>query len=88
MINFIAYILYVILLGWNQGGCHGWDMWHAYYRGEVFTGCWFGGVYVRDHWEDLGEGGNITLRWNLGIYGLMGRAGLGYVRMGFICGLF
>jgi hypothetical protein len=30
------------------------DMWHAWGRGEVFTGFWLGGQKVRDHWEDLG----------------------------------
>jgi hypothetical protein len=35
-------------------------------RGEVFTGFWLGGPKARDHWEDLGVGGRITLRWNLG----------------------
>jgi len=36
-------------------------MWHAWGRGEVFTGFWMGGPKVRDHWEVLGIGGNITL---------------------------
>jgi hypothetical protein len=30
-------------------------------EGEVFTGLWLGGPKVRDHWEDLGVGGRITL---------------------------
>jgi hypothetical protein len=34
--------------------------------GEVFTGFWLGGPKVRDHVEDLGVGGRITLRWTLG----------------------
>jgi hypothetical protein len=34
-------------------------------RGEVFTGFWLGGPKVRDHWEDLGVGGRITLSWTL-----------------------
>jgi hypothetical protein len=38
-------------------------------REEVFTGFWFGGPKVRDHWEDLGVGVRITLRWTLGIEG-------------------
>jgi hypothetical protein len=37
-------------------------MWHAWGRGEVFTGFWFGDPKGRDHWEDLGVGGRITLR--------------------------
>jgi hypothetical protein len=36
-------------------------------RGEVFTGFWLGGQKGRDHWEDLGVGGRITLRLTLGI---------------------
>jgi hypothetical protein len=35
-------------------------------RGEVFTAFWFGGTKVRDHWENLGVGGRITIRWTLG----------------------
>jgi hypothetical protein len=44
----------------------GQDMWHVGGRGEVFTGFWLGGPKARDHWEDLGVGGRITLRWTLG----------------------
>jgi hypothetical protein len=36
-------------------------MWHAWGREEVFTGFWSGGPKGRDHWEDLGVGGRITL---------------------------
>jgi hypothetical protein len=35
-------------------------------RGDVFTGFWLGGPKIRDHWEDLGVGGRITLSWTLG----------------------
>jgi hypothetical protein len=35
-------------------------------RGEVRTGFWLGGPKASDHWEDLGGGGRITLRWTLG----------------------
>jgi hypothetical protein len=41
-------------------------MWHACGRGEVFISFWFGGPNVREHWEDLGVGGKITLSWTLG----------------------
>jgi hypothetical protein len=41
-------------------------MWHAWGSGEVFTGFSFRGPNVRDHWEDLGVGGRITLSWTLG----------------------
>jgi hypothetical protein len=33
---------------------------------DVFTVFWLGGLKARDHWEDLGIGGRITLRWTLG----------------------
>jgi hypothetical protein len=46
-------------------------MWHAWGRGKV-TGFWLGGLKVRDHWEDLGIGGRITLRWTFGRYRSMG----------------
>jgi hypothetical protein len=31
--------------------------------GEMFTGFWLGGPNVGDHFEHLGVGGTITLRW-------------------------
>jgi hypothetical protein len=57
-------------------------MWHAWGRGEVFTGFWLGGPKVRDHWEDLDVGERITLRWTLGRYVSMGRTGFGWLRVG------
>jgi hypothetical protein len=39
---------------------------HGGGREEVFTGFWLGSPKVRDHCEDLGIGGSITLRWTLG----------------------
>jgi hypothetical protein len=51
-------------------------------RGEVFTGFWVGGPKLRDHWEDLGVSGRITLRWILGREGSMGRTGFGWLRIG------
>jgi hypothetical protein len=41
-------------------------MWHAWGRGEVFTGFWLGGAKARDHWKDLGVVERIILRWTLG----------------------
>jgi hypothetical protein len=41
-------------------------MWHALGWGERFTGFGLGGLNVRDHWEDLGVGWNITLTCTLG----------------------
>jgi hypothetical protein len=35
-------------------------------RVEVFTVFWVGGPRARYHWKDLGVGGRIILRWNLG----------------------
>jgi hypothetical protein len=37
-------------------------MWHAWGKGEVFTGFWLVGPKVGDHWEDVGVGGRITLK--------------------------
>jgi hypothetical protein len=56
-------------------------------RGEVFTGFRLGGPKVRDHWEDLGVGGRITLRWTLGRYGSMGRTGFSWLGIGSSGGL-
>jgi hypothetical protein len=36
----------------------------------------------RDHWEDLGVGGRIALRWTLGRQGSMGQTGFGWLRIG------
>jgi hypothetical protein len=45
-------------------------MWAGYItlmgKGEVFTGFWLGGPKGRDHWEDPGIDGRITLSWTLG----------------------
>jgi hypothetical protein len=37
----------------------------------VYMGFWLGSPKARNHWEDLGVGGRITLRWILGRYGSM-----------------
>jgi len=39
---------------------------------DVFIEFWLGGPKGREHWEDLGIGGRITLTWTLGRYGSMG----------------
>jgi hypothetical protein len=58
-------------------------MWHAWGGGgEVFRGFWLGGPKSRDHWEDLGIDGKITLRWTLGRWGSMWRTGFGWLRIG------
>jgi hypothetical protein len=46
-------------------------MWQAWGRGEVFIGLRLGGPKGRDHWEDVGVGGSVTLRWTLGRQGSM-----------------
>jgi hypothetical protein len=51
-------------------------------EGRVFTGFWLGGPKARDHWDDLGVGGRITLRWTLGRLGSMGRTGFSWPRIG------
>ena len=33
------------------------------YRGEVYTGFWWGNLRVRDHLGDSGVGERIILRW-------------------------
>jgi hypothetical protein len=37
-------------------------MWHALGRGEVFTGVLVGRLGGKNHSEDVGVGGRITLR--------------------------
>jgi hypothetical protein len=56
-------------------------------RGDVFIGFWLGGPKARDHWEDLGVGGRIILRWTLGRQGSMGRTGFVWLRIGSSGGL-
>jgi hypothetical protein len=86
--SFTTCILRRILLGWlNHGGWGGLDKWHAWGRGEVLTGFWLGGPKARDHWEDLGVGGSITLRRTLGTQGSIGRTGFGWLRIGSSGGL-
>jgi hypothetical protein len=41
-------------------------MWNAWARGDVFTGFLLGDPKGRYHWEDLGVGGMIILKWTLG----------------------
>jgi hypothetical protein len=60
---------------------------HVSRMGEVFTGFWLGGPKARDHWEDLGVGGRITLRWTLGKQGSRGRTGFSWLRIGYSGGL-
>jgi hypothetical protein len=48
----------------------------------MFTSFWFRGPKGRDHWEDLGVVGRITLSWTLGRYGSMGRTGFSWLRIG------
>jgi hypothetical protein len=52
------------------------------WRGVLFKGFWLGGPKARDHWEDVGVGGRITLRWTLGRQGSMGRTGFSWLRIG------
>jgi hypothetical protein len=47
-------------------------MWHAWGRGEVFTGFWLGGPKVRDQWEDLGIGGRLNIKLDLRETGIDG----------------
>jgi hypothetical protein len=56
-------------------------------EGRCVYRVWLAGPKVRDHWEDLGIGGWITLRWTLGRYGSMGRTGFSWLRIGSSGGL-
>jgi hypothetical protein len=62
-------------------------MWHAWGRGQMFTGFWLGGPKARDHWEDLGIGGSITLLRTLGRYGSTGRLDSAVSGQGPVAGL-
>jgi hypothetical protein len=50
--------------------------------GEVFTGFWLGGLKARDHWEDLGKHGEITLKLTLGKQGSMEQTVFSWLRIG------
>ena len=43
----------------------GWGMWHAWVRGEAYTGFWWGNLRERDHLGDLGIDGRIILKMDL-----------------------
>jgi hypothetical protein len=49
---------------------------------ELFTGFWLGGRNGRDHCEDLGVDGRVTLSWTLGRQGSIGRTGFCWLRIG------
>jgi hypothetical protein len=55
---------------------------HVTRTGEGRGVFWLGVPKGRDHWEDLGVGGRITLRWTLERWGSMGRTGFGWLRIG------
>jgi len=57
-------------------------MWHAWGREKVFTGFLLGYPKIRDHWEDQGVGGRITLRWTFGRLESVGRTEFGLLRIG------
>jgi hypothetical protein len=38
-------------------------MWHVWGRIEVCTGCWWGSLRERGHWENKEVDGRILLRW-------------------------
>jgi len=86
IMNFTACILHLILLRVIKSGRMR-LVGHGARMGKVFTGFWLGGLKVRDHWEDLGVGGRITLRWTLEWDGSIGRTGFGWLEIGSSGGL-
>jgi hypothetical protein len=62
-------------------------MWHAWGKGDVFTGFWLGGPKVGDHWKDPGVFERKTLKWTLGVQGSIERTGFGWLRIGSSGGL-
>ena len=44
-------------------------MWHAWGRGKVRTGFWWGNLRERDHSEDLGLDGRIIIKWTFKNWG-------------------
>jgi hypothetical protein len=62
----------------NKTGGHVARMW----RGEGYTGVWWGNLRERDHWGDQGVVGRIILRWifrkrDVGVW-----TGLSWIRIG------
>jgi hypothetical protein len=39
-------------------------IWHVWGTGEVYTGFWWENLRERDHLENLGVDGRITLKWD------------------------
>jgi hypothetical protein len=56
-------------------------------EGDVFTEFRLGCPKGRGHWEDLGVGERITLRWTLRRQGSIGRTGFGWFKIGSSGGL-
>jgi len=54
---------------------------------RCLQGFGLGGPKGRDHWEDLGVDGRITLRWTLGRKGSMRRTRFGWFSLGYGGGL-
>jgi hypothetical protein len=50
-------------------------------EGRGVSGFWLGGPKARNHWEDLGVGGKITLKWTLGRWGSIRRTGFSWLRI-------
>jgi len=57
---------------------------HVAYLGtvEVYTGVWWGNLRERDHWENPGVDGNITLRWIFRKWDVRVWTGLMWLRIG------
>jgi hypothetical protein len=57
-------------------------MWHAWERGDVFTGFWLGGPNVRDHWEELRRRWEDNIKLDLREREIDGRNGFGWLKIG------
>jgi hypothetical protein len=66
MKNFTACILHRILLGCSNQGDEVGGTCSTHGEGRGVYRVLVGGPKVRDHWEDLGVGGRMTLSWTLG----------------------
>jgi len=59
---------------------------HVWERGEAYTGFWWGNLREREHLEDPGADGSITLRWILSEWDVRAWTGSMWLRIGTVGG--